>query len=461
MTERGHTTVSGRSLGTSRRTVMPWLAVSMVAAILVVTSVGYWDSRRESATALRDFGTEHSFYAQGIAAALDAPLAASATDTDVVRRLHALERPGSTVVVLKRPGVATWTRVDGSPVVAPSLPLTLQEAGAWTRMSREESARLGLPARTSVAGIAQIDAGSFGQALMAIITTAQPERDRELRAEARLVLSVLLCGGLVLAFGGIALRKQRAELQHAGRLDVAEVERQRDERLVRADKLATLGALATGIAHEVSTPLGVIVGRAEQIAPKLAHDERGRHAVQAILEQSDRIRTVIRGFLALARGDAPPFDHVDPSSIAAKSIDLVEHRFAKAGVTLTSDVAPNLSQIACEARLLEQALVNLLLNACEACADGGHVALQVRGDAERVAFVVVDDGVGVEAESAASILQPFFTTKASGEGTGLGLAIANEIVSHHRGTLTIASQVTSGPRETRACIEIPAAEVRA
>ena len=94
-----------------------------------------------------------------------------------------------------------------------------------------------------------------------------------------------VASGLVLVFGGLALRKQRKELELARELAVAEVRRERDERLVRADKLATMGALATGIAHEVSTPLGVMMGRAEQVLPKVAGDERTRRAVEAILEQ--------------------------------------------------------------------------------------------------------------------------------------------------------------------------------
>src|SRR5262249_53542762 len=107
--------------------------------------------------------------------------------------------------------------------------------------------------------------------------------------------------------------------------------------------------------------------------------------------------------------------------------------------------------------LLEQALVNLLLNACDASARGGAVELDVRADdtRARVAFVVTDHGSGIAADVASRAKEPFFTTKGAGEGTGLGLAIANEIVSHHNGTLTLRPNgVGVG---TRACIEIPAA----
>src|SRR5208283_13302 len=103
----------------------------------------------------------------------------------------------------------------------------------------------------------------------------------------------LLVGG----FGGLALREQRRELELKQVLAVREAVRVRDRRLVEADKLATLGALATGVAHEVSTPLGIIVGRAEQLIPRMEPHSRSHRAAAAILEQAQRISRIIRAFL--------------------------------------------------------------------------------------------------------------------------------------------------------------------
>ena len=94
----------------------------------------------------------------------------------------------------------------------------------------------------------------------------------------------------------------------------------------------------------------------------------------------------------MARGGPPSLERVDPSSIVRAALDAVEHRFAKAGVALTSDIPSAMPIIQCDRDLLEQAIVNLLLNACEACTDGGHVEIAARSDNERVAFVVTDDG---------------------------------------------------------------------
>ncbi len=440
--------------GIAGRALQWWMAVALAAMALVA----YWDARRESASALDDFGAEQSTLAESVAMALRARLLFNLRDPDPTKAslddVASIERPGERLVLLTPHESRRWRGVGGRVSEVPGLVQAAKTNDRWVRLSRPEAASLGLPPRTAMAGLSRIEIPNMGRWDVAVVTSALRERDRELHAQATLVLSVVVAGGLVLAFGGVALRKQRRELELAHALAVAELRRQRDERLVRADKLATMGALATGIAHEVSTPLGVIVGRAEQLAPKVEGDERAQKCVEAILEQGERISRVIRGFLALARGGAPALEHAPSASIAAKSIDLVEHRFAKAGVALRADIAPDLPAIACEPRLLEQALVNLLLNACDACPrDRGHVDLRVRSEGGRVTFVVTDDGVGIPAGSAARVLEPFFTTKPDGEGSGLGLAIASEIVKHHRGTLTVTP---AEPRGTRATIEVPA-----
>jgi signal transduction histidine kinase len=215
-----------------------------------------------------------------------------------------------------------------------------------------------------------------------------------------------------------------------------------------------MGTFAMGIAHEVSTPLAVIVGRAEQLLSRVRDDERSERSAQTILKQADRIQHIVRRFLDMARGGPPSLERVDPATVVRAATGAVEHRFAKANVRLTTDIPATMPAIQCDRDLLEHAIVNLLLNACEACEAGGQVEVTARSDAEQVAFVVSDDGAGISAEAAARATEPFFTTKAAGTGTGLGLAIATEIVKSHRGELTIAPNAGHG---TRALIEIPIA----
>ena len=167
---------------------------------------------------------------------------------------------------------------------------------------------------------------------------------------------------------------------------------------------------------------------------------------------------IIRAFLTLARGGAPSLCHVEPSALARTAVELVEHRFAKANVALLYRVEPELPPVVCDPALLEQVLVNLLLNACDASAPGGSVELRVEHQRGRVAFLVDDDGTGISPEAAKLVVEPLFTTKAPGKGTGLGLTIANEIVKHHHGSLAFEPRMAGGKRlrGTRVRVEISA-----
>jgi len=159
---------------------------------------------------------------------------------------------------------------------------------------------------------------------------------------------------------------------------------------------------------------------------------------------------VRRALELVALGDAAP------STVLEGAVALVEHRFTAAGVALTRDVPSDLPAIHGDVPMLQQALVNLLLNACDACEPGGRVDAKIRSDGEQVAFTVLDNGHGITAEAAARATEPFFTPKPHGQGTGLGLAIANEIVKMHRGTLSLRS---ASPRGTCASMIVPTPKV--
>jgi two-component system NtrC family sensor kinase len=438
----------------------PSIVAWMIAAMAIVTALAYWDEQRESKAALDDFTEEQVTLAAALASSLGERIkAVVANDASQeppaswLAAVGAIEHPGVVRVLLARPGDSVFVSGDGTPVAASSVARALESGERSLRLSRAEAAALGLPARTAVAGLHRIDLAGMGRWGVAVVATARAERDRELRAQWRLVLGVTVASGLVVAFGGYALRKQRRELELGHKLALAQIRNERDERLVRADKLATMGALATGIAHEVSTPLGVILGRAEQLLPKQS-DDRARRAVEAITQQTERIFAVIRGFLSLARSGQPALEHADSTVLARAAVALVEHRFEKAGVRLHSELGADLPKVACDPRLFEQVLVNVLLNACDASSEGTTVMISVHGNRDRVVFAVTDTGAGISPEVAERAIEPFFTTKPEGVGTGLGLAIANEIVKHHCGTLQL-SQVAGG-RGTRVSVELPA-----
>lgn len=431
------------------------ILVWMLVAIAFFTALSLWDAERESRAALNDFASEQTSLAISLSTALGEKLA-TGTIGDPRQALtiaRAIERPNALLALLATPDSGGLIASDGALLRSAALEDAVRTNQTSIRLTRPQAAAIGLPGRMAMAGLHAIDT-AHGRWTVIVVATAQVERDRQARARWRLALGVIVTSGLVLAFGGLAMRKQRKELELSHALAITSLRTERDEKLVRADKLATMGALATGIAHEVSTPLGVILGRAEQLLPKQT-DERGRRAVETIVAQTERIHVVIRGFLSLARGQQPALEHCEPYALSNAAVELVEHRFEKAKVELTFEASPDLPKVPCDPRLFEQVLVNLLLNACDACGSGGHVSLEVARAGERVTFAVTDDGVGISPHNAERVAEPFFTTKPEGKGSGLGLAIATEIVKHHRGTLTL-SPGPSG-RGTCALVELPAA----
>jgi two-component system NtrC family sensor kinase len=492
-----------------RRSLAAWMFV----AIAVVTALAWWDEQREADAALRDLETEQTLVATSLAASLRAHLVAVERDAELageqgVARLAAagdrylplavrdagaeapvggdpsripisvpladgrhvdlgvrardlldpdrrIERAGELTVLLAAPPDGALHAMTGARLASPPLSDALARDLSAQRLGRPEAAQIGLSARTAMAGLAHVD--TLGRWGVVVVASAARERDREKRAVWRLVLGVLLASGLVLVFGGVALRNQRKELDLARDLALAQAQRAGDEALARAARIATMGTFAMGIAHEMSTPLGVIVGRSEQLLGRVQGDERAVRGAQIILQQADRIRAIIRRFLDMARGGPPSFERADPAEVARAAAASVEHRFAQAGVSLTTDVGAAMPSVQCDRALLEHAIVNLLLNACDACRPGHHVEVAARSSDDRVAFVVTDDGAGITREDAARAKEPFFTTKGPDQGSGLGLAIATEIAHSHRGELTIAPGDAGG---TRACIEIPIAGPR-
>ena len=281
------------------------------------------------------------------------------TETDLLAGLRSVERPNALVILVGRPGDRQLQATDGRRVVSDRLADALARQDAVVRIPRNESASLGLPPRTALAGLARVDGVPGGPWEIVAVASAERERDREVWARRRLVLSVLTAAGLVLVFGGLAMRKQRKELVLERELAIAGLQQSRDERLERASKAAAMGTLAMGVAHEISTPLGVIAARAEQMRPRVVSDERLSAGVNAILSQTDRINQVIRGLLGLARGEAPASERIDPRAVIENAVALVEHRFAKAGVGLRQEIDGELPAVVGDPRLLEHAVVNL------------------------------------------------------------------------------------------------------
>jgi signal transduction histidine kinase len=215
-----------------------------------------------------------------------------------------------------------------------------------------------------------------------------------------------------------------------------------ERKLVQAEKLSTIGTLAAGVAHEIGTPLGIISGRAEQLLAKA--DEATQKPLRSILDQVDKVSATIRQLLDFSRMRPVDAAMVTPTEALEHVASLLDHRFKKAKVALEVDAPATVPAVVADPGQLEQVLVNLLMNACDACAPGGHVQVRAHARDEQIALEVRDDGSGIAPEHLPHVLDPFFTTKKRGQGTGLGLTIAADIVKNHGGRLELESVVGEG-----------------
>jgi len=220
-----------------------------------------------------------------------------------------------------------------------------------------------------------------------------------------------------------------------------------ERNLARAEKLATIGTLAAGVAHEIGTPLGIISGRAEQLLERAATLDGAdglQKGLSSILSQVDKVSTTIRQLLDFARVRPIEAVAVTPAHLLETAGALLDHRFRQARVALSLDANTAVPAVSADPGQLEQVFVNLLMNASDACVPGGHVSVVASRSGDRVCVEVRDDGCGIAPEHLPSVLDPFFTTKKRGQGTGLGLTIAADIVKNHGGALEIDSAVGRG-----------------
>lgn len=251
----------------------------------------------------------------------------------------------------------------------------------------------------------------------------------------------------------VAEREQLRGLNDALEQRVAERSRaleQAGEALRRSEKLASVGRLAAGVAHEVNNPAAVILARAALLADQELPAEVIED-LRVIERQAARIRDITAGLLRLGRPSAGTREPVDLADVARNAVALVRVEATKKSVRV--DLAAAEALVIADPGGLEQVAYNVVRNAVQASPPGGRV----RVSAGPGGLVVEDEGPGVAPEHRASLFEPFFTTKPAGEGTGLGLAIAHGIVAEHGGTIEVEGLDPTGARFV---VRLPAAPAR-
>ncbi len=218
------------------------------------------------------------------------------------------------------------------------------------------------------------------------------------------------------------------------------------DQLRHADRLATIGQLAAGVAHELNEPLGSILGFA-QLARKDPQLPTGpAQDLDRIVKASLHAREVIHKLLIFARQMPPAKVRVNLNRIVEESLYFLESRCAKAGIEVVRMLAPRLPEINADASQLQQVLINLSVNAIQAMPGGGKLTIRTLAARNSVSLVVEDTGAGMSGEVRKKLFSPFFTTKDVNEGTGLGLAVVHGIVTSHGGSIRVTSAPGEGAR---------------
>ncbi|MBI2375499.1 MAG: PAS domain-containing protein [Deltaproteobacteria bacterium] len=217
--------------------------------------------------------------------------------------------------------------------------------------------------------------------------------------------------------------------------------------LFQAGKLAAVGQLAAGVAHELNNPLGVILGFAQGLQRRMSAVDPAHFPVSSIVRESLRCTSLVQELLTFSRTAKKVFEDVEPNAVLEGAFRLLDSRARAQGTRISLELGESVPVIEANRTQLQQVVVNLGNNALDAAGTDGEVVLRSRGGAAgEVVLEVRDTGPGIPKDLLARIFEPFFTTKEVGKGTGLGLSLAYEIVQQHGGRIEVESEPGTGAR---------------
>jgi two-component system, NtrC family, sensor kinase len=333
--------------------------------------------------------------------------------------------------------------IDGNRIGAIELSESMDEMHSYVQESLRRSAM--------VIG-ASIVSGVLFMGILGSLWVDRPMR--KLHAQANRIgkgdfsTSINLSGGGELAELSTTIERMRGQLAQAHEAEKKATAEKIEalEKLRHTERLATLGQLSAGMAHELGTPLNVIAGRAKLIGSATLTKDDTHRSAKIIGEQAERMTTIMRQLLSFARRGEARKQKVDLNNVVRGIQPLLEPTANKQGIAMVVEEAPQPLMVYADPGQLQQVLLNLSLNGIQAMADGGRVTLLSQQEQEVevpekinsqvdhwFCLKVQDEGVGMEEETLKKIFDPFFTTKDVGKGTGLGLSIAYGIIEEHGG----------------------------
>ncbi|MBI3362554.1 MAG: PAS domain S-box protein, partial [Chloroflexi bacterium] len=221
--------------------------------------------------------------------------------------------------------------------------------------------------------------------------------------------------------------------------------RRLEAQLIHAAKMASLGVMAGGIAHELRNPLGIISATAQLLLGRPSNRRLRDEGARKIHAATQRASLIIENLLKFARPQSEQMREIDLRPVLKDTFTLLAHQLDLHEVTLKKEIQPDLPEVRGNPALLQQVFTNLILNACNAMPEGGSLTVAaVAAGADRVEIRFCDTGRGIAPEHRSKIFDPFFTTMPVGKGTGLGLSISYGIIQQHQGDIEVESQVGKG-----------------
>ncbi len=240
-----------------------------------------------------------------------------------------------------------------------------------------------------------------------------------------------------------AVAIQNARLHEDLRLQLEELQHTQAQ-LIQAAKLAAIGELTAGLAHELNNPLTSVLGFASLLLKQTADDDPAKKDLAVIVSETSRARDIVRRLMDFARQSESCRQQADLNLVVQETLALIHQRLEKRGILLEESYAPDLPWLRLDVCHIRQALFNLITNAYQAMPQGGKLHVSTTRQEDRVAVRIADTGVGIPPEHLELIFDPFFTTRPVGQGVGLGLSVSLGIVQSHGGSIEVESTVGQG-----------------
>jgi len=239
--------------------------------------------------------------------------------------------------------------------------------------------------------------------------------------------------------------RTEAERAKADELKKACDERQELEaQLIQSEKMASLGQLAAGVAHEINNPLTGVLTSGHLLLKRSQMDDPNREELEIIVNETTRCRGIVRGLLDFARQTRPKMVYTNLTQLINETLSIMENQFHLNNIKVSKKLQEDIPDIMLDLNQIQQVFINILLNSIEAMPEGGRIMVSSESDKDSLYINFHDTGRGISEEIIGKIFDPFFTTKSGKKGTGLGLSVSYGIIKRHNGTIEVKSKVNKG-----------------